>query len=120
MYPKVHLNKEEVHVARRLDGYCGKFGLHWVRNDKSDVKLFRGHHPDFIVVGKHKYIFIESKGKHLLNTTDSLPKNRVGQGAAAYYMLHINEDNGRIMVRGLDGRADTEFTESTLRIHFPR
>jgi hypothetical protein len=120
LYPKVHLNNEEVHVARKVDEYCGKFGIHWVRNDRTDVKLFRGHYPDFIIFGRDRYVFVESKGKHLLNTTDSMRKNRVGQSAAAYYMLYINDDNGRIMVRGLDGRADSEFTENTLRIHFPR
>jgi hypothetical protein len=118
LYPMVHLNNEEVHVARRLDEYCAKFGLHWVRNDRTDVKLFRGHYPDFILFSDTKYIFIESKGKHLLNTTDSQRKNRVGQAAAAYFMLYIDEDNGRIMVRNLDGRQDTEFSENSLRVHF--
>ena len=120
LYPKVHLNNEEVHVARELDAVCGKFGIHWVRNDRTDVKLFRGHYPDFIVFGKGKYVFIESKGKHQLNSMDSQRKNRIGQSASAYYMLYIHDDTGRIMVRGLDGRGDSEFTENTLRIHFPR
>jgi hypothetical protein len=114
LYPKQQLNGEEREFAHFLDEFCEKNGFHWVRNETSDVKLFRGHYPDFILFSKDNYVFIEFKGKHLLNTPDSIRKNTIGQMAAGYFMVYIKEDHQSFMQKGWAGEQDSEFKEIDL------
>lgn len=114
LYPKMQLNNEEREFAHFLDEFCEKHDFNWTRNETSDVKLFRGHYPDFIVFSGDNYVFVEFKGKHLLNTPDSIRKNTIGQMAAAYFMVFINEDHQVFMQKGWAGDPDSEFKEIDL------
>jgi len=114
LYPKQQLNNEEREFAHFLDEFCEKHSYHWTRNDTSDVKLFRGHYPDFILFSEDNYVFIEFKGKHLLDTPDSIRKNTIGQTAAAYFMVYINSDRQCFIQKGWAGEADTDFGEIDL------
>lgn len=111
LYPKIQLNNEEREFAHFLDEICGKHEFHWTRNEPSDVKLFRGHCPDFIIFSGDNYAFIEFKGKHLLDTPDSIRKNTIGQMAAAYFMVYLKEENQGFMQRGWAGESESEFRE---------
>jgi len=114
LYPKIQLNNEEREFAHFVDEFCEKHNFNWTRNETSDVKLFRGHYPDFIVFSDTNYVFVEFKGKHLLDTPDSIRKNTIGQMAAAYFMVYINEDHQTFMQKGWAGEQDTEFKEIDL------
>ena len=119
LYPKMQLNQEESRFATYLNKICAENSWFWVRNDPSNVKLFRGHAPDFIVFSRSKYVFIEFKGKHLLNNDDSIRKNRVGQSAAAYFMVYEENDTGRFLQKGFEGETDDEFDDRliSLKLH---
>ncbi len=114
LYPKIQLNNEEREFAHFIDEFCEKYDFHWVRNETSDVKLFRGHYPDFIVFSDNNYVFVEFKGEHLLNTPDSIRKNTIGQMAAGYFMVYLTEDHGGFMQKGWAGEEDSEFKEIDL------
>jgi hypothetical protein len=117
IYPKMQLNQEEARFAASfLNQACEKNDWFWIRNSPSNIKLFRGHAPDFIVFNKTKYVFIEFKGKHLLNTQDSVRKNQVGQAASAYFMVYEETDTGRFLQKGLDEEKSDEFDERMLLI----
>lgn len=111
LYPKVQLNNEEKLFASWLDEISIKNDLYWVRNDISDVKFFRGHAPDFILFNKTSYIFLEYKGSHLLNTTDTIRKNTVGQMAGDYFMVYLSADKEKFIQQGWAGEKDQELTE---------
>ncbi|HYX38967.1 MAG TPA: hypothetical protein VE954_38175 [Oligoflexus sp.] len=78
------------------------------------MKLFRGHYPDFIVFSTENYVFVEYKGRHLLDTPDSIRKNTIGQLAAAYFMVYIKEDRQGFIQKGWAGEQDSEFKELDL------
>lgn len=118
LYPKQQLNGEEREFAHFLDDVCEKNGLNWLRNDVGDVKLFRGHCPDFIVFSETNYVFLEFKGKHLLDTPDSIRKNTIGQTAAAYFMVYIRDDRQGFMQKGWAGEQDSDFTDIDLLLAF--
>jgi superfamily II DNA or RNA helicase len=109
LYPKMSLNSEESTFAVYLDDLCSKYGYYWVRNDISDIKLFKGHAPDFIVFNSNKYLFIEFKGKHLLLTPDSRRKNEAGQRAAEYFMIYMEDETGNYICKGRDYEKDEVF-----------
>lgn len=118
LYPKMQLNNEEQRFASFLEEACIKHDLNWIRNDTSDVNLFRGHRPDFVVFNDRSYVFIEYKGKHLLSTPDTIKKNAVGQRAAAYFMIFEKPDcPGEFMIKGLSAEADEPFTANTIGIY---
>lgn len=114
LYSKQQLNGEEREFAHFLDEFCETNDLHWVRNEPSDVKLFRGHYPDFILFSQDNYVFIEFKGRHLLNTPETIRKNTIGQMAAGYFMVYLNEDRQGFMQKGWAGENDSEFKEIDL------
>lgn len=105
---------EEREFAQFLDEFCERNSFYWVRNETSDVKLFRGHYPDFIVFSNDNYVFIEFKGKHLLEMPDSIRKNTIGQMAAGYFMVYIKEDHRGFMQKGWAGERDSDFKEIDL------
>jgi hypothetical protein len=115
LFPKMQLNQEEARFATFLNQICERNKWNWVRNEPSNVKLFRGHAPDFIVFSSSKYAFIEFKGKHLLNTEDSIKKNRVGQTAAAYFMIYEELDTGKFLQKGHAEESDDEFDAAMLK-----
>lgn len=114
LYSKMHLNNEELEFAHFLDEFCENHNYHWTRNETSDVKLFRGHYPDFIIFSDDTYVFVEFKGKHLLNTPDSIRKNTIGQMAAGYFMVYLNEGRDGFMQKGWAGEKDSVFKEIDL------
>jgi hypothetical protein len=114
VYPKMQLNQEESRFATFLNQNCEENNWFWIRNDPSNVKLFRSHAPDFIVFNKSKYAFIEYKGKYLLKTEDSIRKNRVGQAASAYFMVYEETDTGRFLQKGFDDERSDEFDKRML------
>lgn len=116
LYPLIQANEEEKKFAQFLDGFCKENDCYWVRNDVSDIKLFKGHSPDFIVFSEDKYVFVEYKGKHLLKTPDSIIKNTVGQSAAQYFMVYVDEDKKEFMLKNLEGLSDERFTSDHLAI----
>ncbi len=118
LYPKMQLNQEESRFATFLNQLCNEMETFWARNDPSNVKLFRGHAPDFIVFNKDKYVFIEFKGKHLLKTEDSIRKNRVGQASAAYFMVYEESDTGKFLQKGFDDERSDEFDSRMLKMLF--
>ncbi|QDK42733.1 hypothetical protein DOM21_14995 [Bacteriovorax stolpii] len=114
LYPKIHMNNEELEFAHFLDDFCEIHNFHWTRNETSDVKLFRGHYPDFIIFSDSSYVFVEFKGKHLLDTPDSIRKNTIGQMASAYYMVYLNENREGFVQKGWGGEKDSAFKEIDL------
>lgn len=114
LYPLVQVNGEEKKFAQFLDGFCVEHDCYWVRNDVSDIKLFKGHSPDFIVFNEEKYVFVEFKGKHLLRTPDSIIKNNVGQMASQYFMVYLDSDVGSFMLKNYEGTNDEVFTADHL------
>ena len=116
LYPKMHLNSEEARFATFLDAASEKLDIHWVRNDPTNIRLFRGHAPDFVAFNRDRYVFIEFKGKHLIDSEDSLRKNRVGAAAADYFMVYEEQDTGRFMLRGQVDEKDELFDEQMMKI----
>ncbi|HFL3328832.1 TPA: DEAD/DEAH box helicase, partial [Legionella pneumophila] len=106
LYPKVQLNNEELDLAKFIDKICAENDFKWVRNDMSNIKLFKGHYPDFIVFNKSKFVFIEFKGQHLLFSIDTRYKNLKGQMTAPYLLVYLEKDTGEFMVKGRDGEVD--------------
>ena len=119
LYPKMHLNLEEERFAVFLNKIGNDLELFWLRNDPSDVKIFKGHAPDFIMFNEYIYVFLEFKGKHILHSSDSLRKNESGQAAAGYFMVYEEEDTGRFISKGRVGEPDEEFTASLLKSAIP-
>ena len=115
LYPKMQLNSEENSFAQYLDKVTEKLDLFWVRNEPSNVKIFKGHAPDFIVFNKEKYAFIEFKGKHILNSSDSIRKNEAGQSASAYFMVFKDSDTEKFYSKGRSGEEDEIFDESLIK-----
>ncbi|MDX1836041.1 DEAD/DEAH box helicase [Legionella taurinensis] len=116
LYPKVQLNNEELDLAKCIDNICTENNLNWIRNDKSNVRLFKGHYPDFIVFNKSNFVFIEFKGQHLLFSIDTRYKNLKGQMTASYLLVYLEKDTGKFMVKGRDGEVDQPFSELLIRI----
>ncbi|GEM_PF-6750573 len=114
LYPKIQLNNEEREFAHFVDEFCERNNFHWVRNETSDVKLFRGHYPDFIIFSSEHYVFIEFKGRHLLDMPDTIRKNTIGQMAAGYFLVYLNESRDGFMQKGWAGEADSELNEIDL------
>lgn len=111
LYPKVQLNNEERLFASWLDDIATKNNLYWVRNEVADVKFFRGHAPDFILFNESAYVFFEFKGKHLLNTADTVRKNTVGQMAGDYFMVYLSGDKESFLQQGWAGEKDQALSE---------
>ncbi|WP_447531210.1 VRR-NUC domain-containing protein, partial [Legionella pneumophila] len=116
VYPKVQLKNEELDLAKFIDKICAENDFKWVRNDMSNIKLFKGHYPDFIVFNKSKFVFIEFKGQHLLFSIDTRYKNLKGQMTAPYLLVYLEKDTGEFMVKGRDGEVDQPFSELLIRI----
>jgi len=116
LYPKMQVNFQEQKFASFLNSICSNNGFHFTRNDRSDIRLIRGHFPDFIVFNETSYLFIEFKGKHLLNTPDTIRKNRVGQAAHDYYLVYEDEDTNKYILLGCTDEVDEEFTEEHISL----
>ncbi|KTD60356.1 Type III restriction enzyme, res subunit [Legionella santicrucis] len=116
LYPKVQLNSEELDFAKILEKICINNNFNWVRNDISNIKIFKGHCPDFIVFNEYKFVFIEFKGKHLLFSDDTKYKNLKGQMTCPYLLVYAEKDTGVHMVKGLDGQIDQPFNELLIKI----
>ncbi|MFK7823615.1 MAG: DEAD/DEAH box helicase [Oligoflexales bacterium] len=116
LYQRMHLNTEEAGFCSQLNKYCEELQIFWVRNDPSDVKLFKGHAPDFIAFTTNQYAFLEFKGIHLLDNQNSKWKNSAGEAAAGYFMIYFESDTGKYFIRGVDGAADEEFSILHLKV----
>lgn len=116
LYPKVQLNNEELDFATKIDKICSENNLNWVRNDTSNIRLFKGHYPDFIVFNEFKFMFIEFKGKHIISSGNSKYKNVKGQITAPYFMVYLEQDTGEYMIKGRDGENDEVFSALNIRI----
>mgnify|MGYP003683312321 CR=1 FL=1 len=116
VYPKMHLNTEEADFCSLMNKYCEELKIYWIRNDPSDVRLFKGHAPDFIVFSNSLYAFIEFKGNHLIDSKDSKWKNAVGDAATDYFMVYVDADTGKYFIKGPNSSSDEEFSKLHLKI----
>lgn len=113
LYPKVQLNSEEKEFAKFIDEVSKQYNFWWVRNDPSDIRIFKGHYPDFIVFNDEEAIYVEFKGKHLINSKDS-QKKIVEGNSRPYLMVYLGEDKKTLMVKNLNHEND----EKLLPEHF--
>lgn len=120
IYPKMQLNVQEGRFASWLNKVCEDNNLHFIRNDRSDIRLIKSHFPDFIVFDNQSYIFIEFKGKHLLKTPETIRKNVVGQKAHSYFMVYEDEQLKKYMVLGSPYENDEELTEQHITMSLGR
>ena len=110
LYQKMQLNTQEAKFATWINKICEDNNIHFVRNDRSDIRVVKSHFPDFIIFNDCSYIFIEFKGKHLLKTPETIRKNIVSQNAHSYFMIYEDEEMNKYMVLGQPHEQDEEFT----------
>lgn len=116
LYPKIFVNSEEKLLVLFLEKFCEAHNCNWVRNDPSDIKIIKGHYPDFIVFNQSKFVFIEFKGKHLLNNLDSIKKNALSRMSANYYMVYLDKKSSKLIIKNLEFEKDEEFTFEHLSV----
>jgi superfamily II DNA or RNA helicase len=113
LYSKVQVNSEEKEFVKFIEDVAKRYNFYWVRNDPSDVKLFKGHYPDFIAFNGDEFIYIEFKGKHLLNSKDTVRK-LIESSKLSYLMVYLAEDKKTLMVKNQSHEID----EKLLAEHF--
>lgn len=116
LYPKMQINSEERKLAMFLEQFCEKNNCYWVRNDPSDIKIIKGHYPDFIVFKGDKFVFIEFKGKQLLGNKDTARKNALSRMSANYYMVYLEGNDQVLMVKNMEYEKEEAFSEAHLKV----
>jgi len=117
LYPKIQVNSEEKKLVLFLEQFCEMNNCFWVRNDASDVRIIKGHYPDFIVFNSKKFVFLEFKGKQLLGNRDTLRKNALSRMSANYYMIYLEGDSQTLMVKNMDFEKEEAFTPEHLKVY---
>lgn len=117
LFPKVSgINDEEVDFVTILNDTCEKRNWHWFRNTPSDILVVKSGYPDFVVFTPERYVFIECKGRHLVQNDDSRLKNALGSMASGgnYYMIYRKaKDSNEYYAVGVHGNDKELFKPET-------